>query len=144
MIFEAKEEDVPQVAAIEKELFSMPWSENGFLEAVCNPSAFVWIYKEDERILGYLVMYTYIDEGEITNVAVVPEARNRGIGSALVKHAIAYAKKEAFRQIVLEVRKSNQSAIGVYETCGFVLLGERKNFYEKPREDAMIMAWQEN
>ena len=141
MICRAEEADLTAVATIEKTLFSMPWSKNGFLEALCNPSACLWVYKQNETVLGYLCMYIYIDEAEITNVGVEKEAQGMGIGKELVATAVAYARQEKLEKIVLEVRMSNASAIHVYETQGFQELGLRKGFYDQPKEDALIMAW---
>lgn len=143
MIRIAEEKDLLSVAAIEKDLFSLPWSHENFLEALCNPAAMIWVSESEAgQINGYLVMYCSIDEGEITNVATRSDCRNQGIGSSLVDTAIAYANQNDLPRIVLEVRVSNQNAISVYEKKGFVNLGIRKDFYEKPREDAMIMAWE--
>ena len=127
------------VAGLEKEIFSMPWSYEGFRSAVLMPQNVFLVAEEDGEICGYLGMYTSIDEGEITNVGVAPMSRNKGVGRKLVKAALDMAWQQKLVQVVLEVRVSNASAIHLYETCGFVNVGVRKGFYEQPKEDAYIM-----
>lgn len=93
----------------------------------------------DRKIIGYIGMYISFDEGEIVNVAVAPFARKNGIGDVLIKSIKKLAKERKIQKIVLEVRKSNQPAIHLYEKNEFVFVGIRKNFYERPIEDANIM-----
>ena len=132
-------QDCAIVAGLEKEIFTMPWSEEGFRSAVLIPQNVFLVAEDAGEICGYLGMYTSIDEGEITNVGVAPSYRNRGIGHKLVQAALAMAKQQDLTKIVLEVRVSNASAIHLYEKCGFVNVGVRKGFYEQPKEDAYIM-----
>jgi ribosomal-protein-alanine N-acetyltransferase len=81
-------------------------------------------------------------EGDITNVAVLPSHRKQGIGDRLVKSMIDLAKEKEISKIMLEVRSSNEAAIHLYEKYGFEFLCIRKNYYQKPTEDANIMCWQ--
>ena len=97
------------------------------------------VAEEDGAICGYIGMYLSIDEGEITNVAVLPAKRGSGVGSMLLKHALACAAQEEIVQVVLEVRVSNEPAIRLYEKYGFKHCGIRKGFYDFPKEDAYIM-----
>ena len=99
------------------------------------------VAEEEGRILGYIGMYLAMDEGEITNVAVMKQERQRGIGGMLLKEIKKEAERRAIARIVLEVRVSNASAIRLYEKEGFQNCGVRKNFYELPREDAYIMIY---
>lgn len=131
-------EDIPEVAAIEKLCFSQPWSEKGFAEGL-DASAVFLAAEEDGRTIGYIGMYVSAPEGEITNVAVMPGYRGKGIGKALVDAVKHWAADHGVTRIVLEVRESNVSAIHVYESAGFVKLGIRKNFYQFPTEDAFVM-----
>ena len=135
------EPDCAVVAGLEKEIFSMPWSEEGFRSAVLMPQNVFLVAEEAGEICGYLGMYASIDEGEITNVGVAPSFRNRGIGWKLVQAALGMAKQQDLAQVVLEVRVSNASAIHLYEKCGFVNVGIRKGFYKQPKEDAYIMIY---
>lgn len=137
-------EDVPAVAAIEKECFSMPWSEKSFLDSVDREDTVFLVCVDDcsdcgEIIAGYIGMYISFDEGEITNVAVASSYRKKGCGQKLIETAKQEAIVRNVESILLEVRKSNDPAISLYEKLGFENIGIRKNFYEHPTEDAIIM-----
>ncbi|MCR4955737.1 MAG: ribosomal protein S18-alanine N-acetyltransferase [Lachnospiraceae bacterium] len=131
--------DVKEVAAIEKEIFSMPWSSAGFAEALKREENLYLVAKEDGAVVGYCGYYGALDEGEIPNVAVKKEYRNRGIAAEMLKQLISEAKERGITRLILEVRKSNEPAISLYEKLGFIHVGIRKNFYENPVEDALIM-----
>lgn len=133
------EQDCSAAAELEKKIFSQPWSEQGFRDAVAMNQNIFLVAEDDGKICGYIGMYQSLDEGEITNVAVAPEKRNAGIGRMLMLAALEEAKQHGIAQIVLEVRVSNASAIHLYEKCGFVNCGVRKGFYDFPKEDAYIM-----
>ena len=134
-------EDCPHVAELEKMIFSQPWSEQGFRDALNMEQNIFLVAEEEETICGYIGMYQSLDEGEITNVAVSPEKRNAGVGRMLMQAAMEQAKRQGITRIVLEVRVSNASAIHLYEKCGFVNCGIRKGFYDFPKEDAYIMIY---
>lgn len=139
MIREMSALDIEAVAALESEIFSMPWSAQGFEDTLCREDVLFLVASEADHVLGYVGVYCTADEGEITNVAVAPSARRQGIGQKLLADLIGrLAQKEIYR-IVLEVRVSNEPAIRLYEKQGFVTMGKRKNFYEKPVEDAYVM-----
>lgn len=131
--------DVPAVAGLEKQIFSQPWSAQGFLDSLNLPNTIYLVAEEHGRIVGYIGMYLAADEGEITNVAVNAEERCHGIGTALLTEMRREAERRAVARIVLEVRVSNRSAIRLYERNGFVSAGVRRGFYECPKEDAYIM-----
>lgn len=131
--------DLPQVTAIENKTFSQPWSEQGFWQALSMPGNYYVVAEQEGKIVGYCGYYGTLDEGEITNVAVDEEFRCRGIGYEMVGQLLKDAKAQGIGRMVLEVRLSNVSAIHVYEKLGFIRLGVRKNFYEMPTEDALIM-----
>ena len=135
------EEDCKKAAELEKAIFSQPWSERGFLDALARKENIFLAAEEAGELCGYLGMYQSLDEGEITNVAVKAEKRNAGIGLLLMQAAIEAAKQQQISQIILEVRVSNASAIHLYEKCGFVNCGIRKGFYDFPKEDAYIMIY---
>lgn len=133
--------DVPAVAELEAQIFSQPWSAQGFLDALALPDTVFLVAEEEHRILGYIGMYLSVDEGEITNVAVTPDARRRGVGQELLLQIKREAKQRAVGRLVLEVRTSNEGAIALYEKNGFSVAGVRKGFYEHPKEDAYIMIY---
>ncbi len=130
-------EDVPFISRLEEETFSMPWSADSFLEMISKEDARYYVAEEDGRLLGGCGVLMIAGEGNITNVAIAPEARNRGIGTALLRHLMAEGDREGLTAYTLEVRVSNAAAIHVYEKLGFVSAGVRPGFYEKP-EDALI------
>lgn len=134
-------EDVPQAAKLEAEIFSDPWSTQGFLDSLKLSHTIFLVACETGKVVGYTGMYLSVDEGEIVNVAVAPEARRKGIGDALMREALARAAGRGIRKLALEVRYSNEAAIRLYEKHGFVRCGIRRGFYELPREDAYIMIY---
>ena len=131
-------EDVTFISRLEEETFSMPWSADSFLEMISKEDARYYVAEEDGRLLGGCGVLMIAGEGNITNVAIAPEARNRGIGTALLRHLMAEGDREGLTAYTLEVRVSNAAAIHVYEKLGFVSAGVRPGFYEKPVEDALI------
>ncbi len=132
-------EDAAEAAALEAQIFSQPWSEKGFLDALNLPNTIFLVAKEDGALAGYIGMYISLDEGEITNVAVAPQFRRRGVGTQLIEEIRREAAAHGVTSIVLEVRVSNEGAILLYEKCGFRDCGVRRGFYELPKEDARIM-----
>lgn len=131
--------DCKAAAELEKEIFSQPWSEQGFLDAIAMDGNIFLVAEDAGEICGYIGMYVSLDEGEITNVAVAPQKRGAGVGGMLLQESIGLARKRDVEQIVLEVRVSNQPAIQLYEKYGFEHCGVRKGFYDFPKEDAYIM-----
>ena len=134
--------DVAAVAALEAQIFPMPWSAAGFADTLPREDIIFLVAYEQDELLGYVGIYCTLDEVEITNVAVAPAARRRGIARALLTELKQQLACRNVARIVLEVRVSNEPAIRLYEQMGFSVLGVRKNFYEKPTEDAYIMACQ--
>ena len=131
-------EDVKTVAQIEKECFSLPWSEASFEDSLAREDT-VFLVCEDLDVVGYIGMYLSFEEGEITNVAVTPSYRQRGCGNLLIQAIKEEAKAREAECVILEVRVSNAPAISLYKKHGFEEIGIRKNFYQNPSEDAIIM-----
>lgn len=131
--------DVAAVSAIEAAVFSMPWSPEDFLEMIGADYAYYYVAELDGRIVGSCGIRDISGEGEITNVAVKASCRQRGIGRAMLAHMLKEAEKRGIRDCTLEVRCSNLPAISLYESLGFHGEGVRPGFYDKPREDALIM-----
>lgn len=141
MIRRMEKRDLLQVEAIETALFSDAWSEQGFEDTLNSPYviSLVAIDEAEDTILGYIIMYVSFEEGEISNVAVAKSAQNRGIGSALMQAILEKGLEESVTRFILEVRVSNTPAIALYNKFEFTEIGIRRGFYEKPREDALIM-----
>ena len=129
---------IPSAVEIEGLCFSDPWSENAFKDSLSSPYSHFKVW-EEERVGGYIGFYALSGEGSITNVAVHPDFRKKGIGEALVKEVIRVGKELDLDYITLEVRVSNTPAKSLYLKCGFQEMGIRRNFYSKPKEDALIM-----
>lgn len=132
-------EDVPVISKLEEEAFSMPWSPEDFRQMIEKEDARYYVAEEDGELLGGCGVLLIVGEGNITNVVIKPEVRNRGIGTELLQYLIEEGYREGLNAFTLEVRVSNQAAIHVYEKVGFVSEGVRPHFYEKPTEDALIM-----
>ncbi|MGN0335714.1 MAG: ribosomal protein S18-alanine N-acetyltransferase [Lachnospiraceae bacterium] len=131
--------DVPEVCLIERQNFSVPWSEKSFRESMERTDTIFLTVLCDEIIAGYVGCYCICGVGEITNVAVREEYRRRGLARALLNTLFEEGKTLDTEEFFLEVRESNEAAIGLYTSLGFVKEGIRKNFYEKPVENAIIM-----
>lgn len=138
-VFPMKKDDLDQVTEIEREIFSLPWSRNAFIDSIMRDDTIYLVGKEDQVIVGYCGAYCSFDEAEITNVAVKKEYRRQNAGKKLVERLQEEAGKQGVTRFLLEVRASNQGAIALYESQGFRVEGVRKNFYEKPKEDALVM-----
>lgn len=130
---------VPQVAALEKECFSDPWSQRSVASELENPLAQWLVWEEDGQVLGYVGSQTVLDETDMMNVAVSAQARRRGIAQALVEALVIQLKQRGSRCLTLEVRASNAPAICLYEKLGFRQVGRRPNYYSHPKEDGLIL-----
>ena len=133
------EEHIPQIAELEKVSFSVPWSEDGLRSELANDTAHFLVASCENKVLGYIGVHEICGEAYITNVAVLPEYRRLGIGETLIDAATNGAKERNCDFISLEVRISNVPAIELYKKEGYNIVGQRKNFYSNPTEDAYIM-----
>ena len=131
-------EHIAALAALERACFSDPWSEAGLSEELDNPHAVFRVAVEEDTVLGYVGMHHLLDEGFITNVAVSPDARRRGVARALLADLAAYGTANGLYRITLEVRVGNAAARTLYESEGYKLDGIRPGFYRAPAEDAAI------
>lgn len=139
VISEMTQNDIPFIAEIEKDCFSAPWSENAIGEELENESARFYVLRNNGEVVGYMGMHIILDECYVANLAVKKSARKQGFGEMLLKHCSEKAKSEGCTFISLEVRVSNNPAISLYRKHGFSPIGERKNFYTDPAENALIM-----
>lgn len=134
-----EEKDIGQIAEIEKRIFSRPWLRKDFFDSLQNPNHLYAVAEEQNKIFGYCGLWNVVGEGQITNVAVIEEARQKGIGYGMLSYLIDWGKEEKIQAYTLEVRESNIKAIRLYEKLGFRIEGIRKNFYDLPEENAIIM-----
>lgn len=136
MIRLATKNDLKSIFCIENRCFSHPWSQKMLEESMNSGCRFV-IAEVDNNVVGYAGIYP---SGDITNIAVLPEYRGRGLGELLVKSILNLALQMDMDKVFLEVRRSNIAAIRLYEKCGFKQISSRKRYYEDG-EDALIFAF---
>jgi [ribosomal protein S18]-alanine N-acetyltransferase len=130
--------DLPQVIAIERRAFTTPWSLAMFVLELSKPSGVCLAATRGGRIVGYLVCSRYDTVWHVMNVAVDPRLLRQGIASTLLEQLFAQSDGPG-EQYTLEVRPSNEPAIGLYERFGFHAAGKRRGYYHDNREDALIM-----
>ena len=134
-----EERDIAQAARIEAESFSTPWSAEAFRKSLALDYTIFLTAEWEGRVAGYCGCYVSLEEAEITNVAVKEELRGRGIARALLLDLLQQGEARGAKAFLLEVRAGNAPAIRLYEGLGFEREGLRRNFYEQPREDALVM-----
>ena len=133
-------EHITQIEELERQCFSMPWSAELLKSQLRDPQHdFIAALDREGQVLGYVGMMYVLDEGYISNVAVGPAYRRQGIADALIGALCRLCEEHGLSFVSLEVRAGNTPAIGLYEKHGFTRVGLRKNYYERPREDALIM-----
>ena len=126
---------------LEKLCFSRPWSRDAVRPELTDPACCWLAALADGEVAGYAGMRTVLDEGYISNVAVSPALRKRGVGMALVQALQREGKTRGLSFLTLEVRVGNREARRLYERAGFREVGLRPGYYEKPREDALLMTY---
>lgn len=138
-IAKMQKKHIEKLVELEKVCFNEPWSTDSLSVELTNKKAYFIVATQDNNVLGYAGMHYVLDEGYISNVAVFPDFRKKGIGKELLRNILNYAEKNNFAFVTLEVRTSNFNAIKLYKSLGFEQWGTRKNFYKNPTEDAIIM-----
>lgn len=137
------ENDIPQIARIEKMVFPAPWSEAAFRSELHDNAMAMYLVLADEEkpdeVLAYGGMWKIFDEGHITNIAVTPEAQGKKLGKMLLYAMIQWAWANNLSHVTLEVRINNYVAINLYEKTGFINAGIRPGYYDNGNEDAMVM-----
>lgn len=131
-----------ELEKLERICFSRPWSRKMLAEELENQCA-AFLVAEDSvsgRVLGYAGLMVVADEGYITNVAVFPEYRRQGIAAQILQVFLQFAAANHLAFLTLEVRPSNAAAIALYQGFGFEEVGRRKNYYDLPKEDALILS----
>ena len=138
-ITDASEALLPQIQRIEQQSFSVPWTEQ-MLRMQLAPDSHVFLTAQTaDGVIGYVGMMYVLDEGYISNIAVRPDYRRRGVADALLSALEQRARALMLSFLTLEVRAHNAPAIALYEKHGYRVAGRRKNYYEKPTEDALLM-----
>ena len=131
---------IPQIELLEQQCFSMPWTAEQLESQMKDVQhEFIAAISPEGNVLGYVGMMYVLDEGYISNVAVSPNHRRQGIADELIDRLCVICETLKLSFVTLEVRAGNGPAIALYEKHGFQRVGLRKNYYERPREDALIM-----
>ena len=133
------ERHIAAIAAIERDCFHDPWTENGLREELELENNLFLAAVEEDAVVGYVGCQTVLDEGYITNVAVSPAHRRKGVAARLLTELRIKAEEKGLSFVTLEVRASNEPAIALYRGAGYVEVGVRRNFYTNPKEDALLM-----
>ena len=130
---------VDQVAQLEKNCFSMPWSVNAICSEINNPLSLWIVATDNDKVVGYVGSQSVMGEADMMNVAIDERYRGRGIAKNLILNLIERLKSNEVYSLTLEVRASNVAAIGLYNGLGFSQVGRRPNYYSNPKEDALIL-----
>lgn len=133
------EKHLDGVCKIEQQCFVHPWSKESLMSELGSENSLFLVMTDNDRTVGYIGMNFVLDEGYIYNVAVDEAFRRRGVASALIGELVTYGKKHNFSFLTLEVREGNEDARLLYSKLGFIKVGERKNYYSEPTENAVLM-----
>lgn len=138
-IVKMQPEHVAAVAEMERQCFSDPWSEKSVASELDNPLSLWLIAEADGVVAGYVGSQTVLDRADMMNLAVSQDFRRQGIGEQLVNSLTEALAEKGVKTLLLEVRISNEPAKQLYQKLGFEIVGKRPRYYEKPREDALIL-----
>ena len=137
--------DIDAIVRVENACFSTPWSIDAIKHEICENKLadFMIACDEENNIIGYIGIWTLLDECQINKIAVIPEKRKNGIGKAILNHVLEFTRDIGVKNWYLEVRESNKAAQALYRSAGFSSVGTRKNYYINPVEDAVLMSLEE-
>ena len=139
LIRDASRSDLPRLLELERQCFSVPWTERMLLSQMDPERNVFLVAGAAGTVAGYVGLMYVLDEGYISNVCTAPEYRRRGVADALLTALEERCAEKRLAFLTLEVRESNAPAIALYAKHGYESVGRRKNYYEKPREDAILM-----
>lgn len=128
-----------EVLCIEERSFTHPWSKESFSEELEKQGSYKLVALESNKVVGFAVLDTVLDEGNLLDIAVDENYRRKGVARLLMNELFKVAEEKSLSFITLEVRESSLPAIALYETFGFERVGMRKNYYSKPGENALLM-----
>ena len=139
IIVNGSEKHIEALELLEKQCFSTPWTREQLITQLPDERHIFLVTECGGNAVAYVGMMYVLDEGYISNVAVSPQHRKKGLADALIKRIVEISHEKELAFITLEVRRSNIPAISLYEKHGFVKVGIRKNYYDLPKEDAILM-----
>jgi [ribosomal protein S18]-alanine N-acetyltransferase len=136
----ATPDDLADIVNNEKQCYQVPWSEQN-LKACLTSDYHFWVMQYQAQLLGHMIVQTVLDETHLHNVCVTPQHQSQGLGKLWLDYLVSFAKTTACKVIFLEVRKSNNTAIQLYQKLGFTSIGERKNYYttNNGHENGLVM-----
>lgn len=135
-----RREDVADVAKLERKIFNDAWSEKAIQETLEQKQTMTLLAYEDKRLIGYVILYFVLEEGEIARIAVEDAYRRQGVASKMLSELEYLCEDNGVNKLLLDVRESNETARRFYERQGFVRDGIRKNYYSDPVEDGILMS----
>lgn len=135
-----RENEAADLADLERSIFSDAWTKKGIEETLCQDNTMALGLWEGDFLIGYVILYYVLDEGEIARIAVEPSRRRQGAAGKLFGKLIEICGGKGIGRLMLEVRRSNEAAISFYRKCGFTEDGTRKDYYADPCEDAILMS----
>ncbi len=133
--------DIAQIHAIESQIFPFPWSAGNFKDAL-KSGYDAWVFQSGSQCLGYAVVMWVLDEVHLLNLSVEKTNQSKGYGKAFLSWLMINCRAKGAKTLLLEVRPSNSPAITLYDACGLIEIGRRKNYYpswQNNREDAIVM-----
>ncbi len=130
---------VEQVAALDKLLFSSPWSNKCIEKEITRPRSLWLVAVEEDTVVGYIGSQRVDDKADLMNLAVRLDHQGKGVGKMLVEALVEALKEFGVRSLTLEIRESNSVAVGLYHEFGFEQVGRRKGCYRNPREDGLVL-----
>ena len=133
-------EDIKYIAELEAKTFTDAWTEKSVFDTFQQKQAFIAVAEDDGKLVGYCILYYVMDEAEIARIATCETVRRTGVGKGLLDYTCVFCKEKQVVRLLLDVRESNEGAIAFYQNYGFQTDGMRKNFYEMPKEDALLMS----
>ena len=139
-ISEADFPELPEIAALEREIFPDAWSLKSLEETWKQKNAAIFVAKTKEGMAGYLIFYYVLEEGELARIATAHSVRRQGAASQMFRKLLDFCREQKITRIMLEVRENNEAARQFYGKCGFTKDGIRRNYYENPKENAVLMS----
>lgn len=138
-IEQAKIGSIDEMLKIEKRSFAKHWNKQIFIDELSAENGYYICAVDNNKIIGYAGFRSVLDEAHITTLAVHPKSRGKGIGYSLVEKLMNDAKQKGIKKLFLEVRQSNVAAQKLYKKLGFKVIDRRREYYQKPSEDALVM-----
>ncbi len=135
-------QDIDEMLKIEKKAFIRHWNKQIFIDELSAENGHYIAISSEGKMLGYSGFRHVLDEAHITTLAVDKKQRKKGIGSTLISKLLSDAAEMKITQLFLEVRQSNAAALALYQKLGFKVIDRRREYYQHPQEDALVMAYE--